>query len=170
MINEQFKDAIKVVYERLDNNTIGWALIGSTNLALQGMDLSPKDLDLVMKLDSLVYMPMLFSDYSTSRIEELKPDNSDPAWTAKLQRHPAFNVHFNIGRVPVQILGEYDDGDYVSKLINRSLCYTKIGGLKIPSFTLETEADIYAETYRYEKAERIRCFLAQRTIENKFKI
>jgi len=117
MIPQQFKEAIKIIYTRMNSKDFSWAFIGSTNCALQGMEVSPRDLDLVMRLDDLKQIPQIFKDYSPSNIEKLLPDSKDLAWATKLANHPAFNVHAYVERVEMQILGEKDDGDYVSKLI-----------------------------------------------------
>jgi len=121
MLSYDFKQAIKVLSQELNTQQLKYALIGSSNLVLQGMDLSPHDLDLVMRIDDLNKIPEIFRSYSPSNVEELRPDSGDPAWTAKLERHPAWNVHFNMGKIPIQILGESSDGNYVSKLIAKRL-------------------------------------------------
>jgi len=159
MISERFKRALKEISSTLDYKLCPWALIGSTNLALQGMIINPRDLDLVMRLKDLGVASKKFYRYNASAIEELSPDERDPAWTAKLKRCPAFNVHFNIKGVSVQILGEGDNGDYVSKLLANKLIYTDLKSFKIPCFTLETEAQVY-DIFRPEKAQQIRDFLA----------
>ncbi len=158
MIPKQFKEAIKIIYTRINNKNFSWAFIGSTNCALQGMKLSPGDLDLVVRLDDLKWIPQIFKDYSPSKVEELRPDPRDLAWNAKLDKHPAFNVYARVEGVDMQILGEKDDGDYVSKLIANRIVYVPFNGLKLPCFTLEAEAEAY-EIYRPKKAERIRQFL-----------
>ena len=123
MLSYDFKQTIRVLSGDLNEQHLEYALIGSSNLALQGMDLSPRDLDFVMKIDDLRKIPTILRKYMASDVEELRPDSGDPAWTAKLERHPAWNVHFNIGKIPVQILGELTDGDYVSKLLSNRLVY-----------------------------------------------
>lgn len=162
MLPYNFSQAIKVLSKELNERHLEYALIGSSNLVLQGMELSPRDLDLVMEIDDLRKTPEIFRKYHASAVEELRPDSGDPAWTAKLQKHPAWNVHFNIERIPVQILGEPNDGDYVSKLVAKRLVYFNIEGIKVPCFTLEAEADAYRETFRPQKAERIITFLRTR--------
>ncbi len=157
MIPEQFKKALKEISSKLDYNLYPWALIGSTNLALQGMNTTPKDLDLIMELDNLVVANEVFRKYGPA-ITELLPNTDDEAWNAKLRRHPASNVCFSIKEIEIQILGERSDGDYVSKLIAHRLIYTNLGGFKIPCFTLEAEAEVY-DIFRPEKAQKIRDFL-----------
>jgi|GEM_PF-1364244 len=162
MLSDDFKQTIKELSNELDAEGLEYALIGSSNLALQGMDLSPHDLDLVMKLDDLRKVPKILSHYLPSKVEELRPDSKDPAWTAKLERHPAWDVHFIMGKIPVQILGEPNDGDYVSKLLANCLVYIELDGAKVPCFSLEAEAEVYQETFRPNKADKIKMFLQTR--------
>ena len=159
MIPEKVVDTIKIISSKLKENGIDYAIIGSGNCALQGMDLTPRDLDLVVRLDDLKKMPEIFKEYSPSEVEKLFPDSKDPAWTAKLEKHPAYNVYFYIEGVEVQILGEEDDGDYVSKLLAKKIILVSLKGNNLPCFTLETEAEVYAQTFRPEKAKRIRDFI-----------
>ena len=162
MLSYDFKQAISCVSRELNQQNLAYALIGSANLALQGMDLSPKDLDLVMQINDLKKAPKIFKKYHASPVEELRSDSNDPAWTAKLKNHPAWDVHFNIEKIPVQILGEPQNGEYVSKLISKKLVYILVSGVNIPCFTLEAEAYVHKETFRFEKAERIVSFLKTR--------
>ena len=159
MLSDEFTQAIKIISKELNPRYLDYALIGSSNLALQGMDISPHDLDFVMKLVDLKKIPEIFKKYSPSDVEELNHDSKDPAWTSKIEKHPAWNVHFNIGNVPVQILGELDDGDYVSKLLPKRLIYIGLDKIKVPCFSLETEAQSYIDTFRPQKAEKIITFL-----------
>jgi hypothetical protein len=160
MINEQFKNAIKEIYSALESSLCPWAIIGSTNLALQGMDVNPRDLDLVMRLGDLRIASQKFQKYNPSEIKELFPDSKDPAWTAKLKKCPAYDIHFNIGDVKVQILGERNNGDYVNKLRTHQLTYVSLKGSQIPCLTLEAEAQAYEDTHRPEKDRRVRDFLS----------
>jgi len=159
---EKFKNALVIVSGRLNQSGIKYALVGSLNQVLQGMNLSPKDLDLVARIEDLAGINSLFHDYSPSQIKEMKPDSTDPKWTAKLERHPASGFHFNVGDAPIHILGERDDGDYVSKLLEGRLSYLEIENVKVPCFTLEAEADAYKDTFRPDKSARIREFMMGR--------
>ena len=133
----------------MNENKIKWALIGSTNMQLQGMDVSPHDLDIVVQLKDLEKMREIFSDYNASAVKELKPLTDESGWEVKLE----------IEDVEVQILGERDAGEYVSKLLANKLTKKKIDDIEIPCFILEVEAQTYAETNREHKAHLIQEFL-----------
>lgn len=133
----------------MNDNKIKWALIGSTNMQLQGMNVNPYDLDIVVQLKDLEKMREIFSDYNPSTIKELK----------LLTNEPVLELKINIGNVEVQILGEKDTGNYVSKLLANKLTKIKIDKIEIPCFTLEAEAQTYAKTNREHKAHLIQEFL-----------
>ncbi len=151
MLNKKFIEAIKIISKKL-NGKVKWSLIASTNLALQGMDVKPQDLDIVVRFEDLKKMPELFSDYNASEVKKIEKWKENPAWEVKL----------DINGVEVQILGENDNGEYVSKLIANKLTKISLEGSEIPCFTLKAEIQTYEETSRNEKAERIKSFLSDR--------
>ena len=149
MLNENFKNAVKIIHKLLNENKIKWALIGSTNMQLQGISVNPRDLDIVVRLKDLERIQEIFSDYNVSAVKELKPLTDEPAWEVKME----------IGNVEVQILGEKDTGEYVSKLLSNRITKIKVDNIEIPCFTLDAEAQTYAETNREHKAHLIQEFL-----------
>ncbi len=149
MMNEKFKKTIKIIHKRLEDNKIKWALVGSTNMQLQGMDVQPHDLDVVVQLKDLEKTREIFSDYNASAVKELKPLTDEPAW----------EVRMKIDDVEVQIFSQSDTGEYVSKLLTDKLTKIKLENVEIPCFTLEAEAQTYAETNREHKAHLIQEFL-----------
>ncbi len=149
MIDTKFEEAIRIIFERLEKSKIKWALIGSTNMAVQGMDIKPRDLDIVVQLKDLNKMQSIFSEYHASAVKELPVMTDEPAWDVKL----------SINLVEVQVLGERDTGEYVGKLLANKLIHIRMDNLAIPCFTLEAEAQTYAETNREHKARLIQEFL-----------
>ncbi|MGV8171452.1 MAG: nucleotidyltransferase domain-containing protein [Candidatus Woesearchaeota archaeon] len=149
MVDSRFIHAIKIIHQLLNENNISWALIGSTNMQLQGMNVNPRDLDIVVQLKDLEQMEKIFSDYNASDVRKLPPMTDEPGWEVKI----------DINGVDVQILGERDTGEYVSKLLAEKLIRIHLDNIDIPCFTLEAEAQTYAETKREHKANLIREFL-----------
>jgi len=149
MITPNFNKAIKIIHNLLNENKIKWCLVGSTNMQLQGMDVHPHDLDIVVQLKDLEKIPKIFSKYESSPVTKLEPMTDEPAWDVKLK----------IGDVEVQILGERDTGEYVSKLLANRLIMIKLDNIKIHCFTLEAEEQTYLETHREHKADLIKNFL-----------
>lgn len=47
MINQKIIEALKIINQKLKNRRIKWVLVGSVSLALQGVKISPKDIDIL---------------------------------------------------------------------------------------------------------------------------
>lgn len=153
MMSEEFEKTIKLISRVLENNKIKWALVGSANMAIQGMNVDPRDLDIVVQLKNLKKMTKIFLNYRPSKINELKPFTKELAWEVKLI----------INNIEVQIFGERDTGEYVRKLLANKLIKIKLGEAEIPCFTLKAEAQTYAETNRGHKAKLTNKFLKSKT-------
>lgn len=149
MIDNEFKKAIKIIHKRLERNKIKWALVGSTNLQLQGMEVQPHDLDIVIQLKDLEKIRRIFSDYDASAVNEMKT----------LTDVPACEVKAKINDIEVQFIGGKDADTYVSKLLAGRLISINMDNVEIPCFTLEAESQAYIETNREHKAHLIRDFL-----------
>lgn len=149
MISKEFEKVIKIINERFRKNKIQWALIGSTNMAIQGIKVIPRDLDIVVHLSDLKKIKSIFSEYNPSEIMELKPFTKEQVWEVKVI----------IENIEVQVLGERTTGEYVRRLLPNQLVKIKLDGADIPCFTLEAEAQTYAATKRQHKADLINNFL-----------
>jgi len=80
MLTKDFQQAIKLIYQILNDNHIEWALVGSANTNLQGMETEPRDLDIVIQYTDLERISNLFSDYSASTVKEFETLSDKPAW------------------------------------------------------------------------------------------
>ena len=95
------------VNRNLKNNKIKYALIGSANMLLQGMDVNPQDLDIIIQAKDLKKIQKIFSNDKLLPIKKLKTFTNNSAWEIKI----------TLEKINVQILGEKDNGTYVSKLL-----------------------------------------------------
>ncbi len=139
--------ALKIIRKRLEDNQIKWALVGSTNMKLQGMETEPHDLDIVVQYKDLQKVSGIFSDYSSSAIGELESDN------------PAWEVNAKINGIDVQFIAGEERDVYVSKLLANRIIYIKLDDVIVPCFTLEAEMQTYNETKREHKAHSIQQYL-----------
>lgn len=152
-MGDKFKKALKIIAEKLDIEEVKWAVIGSTGLALQGIEITPNDLDIAVRFDDLQKIPEIFPDYKPSGVKELETVTGKPAW----------DVQMNINEVEIQFVGELDDGDYVSRLLAKRINMVNVDKVDIPCLNLEAAAEAYEEIKRPEKAELIRKFLRKET-------
>src|SRR3989344_1227151 len=144
MINKKLKEVIILVAKKLKKVNIKWALIGSTNLTLQGLNILPHDLDIVVESNNLRKIKKIFEEFKLSEFKETIPMTDKPVWEMRL----------NIMGVDVQIFGEKNNGIYVSKLLANKLTYVGLENIEIPCFSLEAEMEAYSEKIKYDKSKR----------------
>lgn len=142
--------AIQTFAARMVQHRLPWALIGSANLALQGMDMQPKDIDVVVRPDDLARVREIFTAEGPTDITEVRHTAGEPTREFGLI----------LGGVLVQVLTESERGVYVTKLLAGRVTRARLGETEIPCLALDAEADAYDATARSEKAQRIREFLA----------
>lgn len=148
-INQNIKEALKIIHEKLSKNNIKWALAGTTNMQLQGMQVEPHDLDIVIQHKDLQKVSELFSDYSASAVKELRV----------LSGNRALEVKAVIEKLEVQFFGGDENDIYVNNLLSGKILKIKLDINEIPCFTLEAESQVYIETKRKQKADLIQEFL-----------
>ncbi len=135
----------------MEKNSLKWALVGSTNLSLQGMEVIPRDLDILVKWSDLETIKSIFSNYNPSEIKKLKPlVKGQQAWEIKMIIH----------NIKVNFFSE-KSGEYVKRLLANKIIRIKLNNIEVPCFTLEDEAQTYAKTNRQHKADIINNFLKQ---------
>lgn len=149
MINRKLKDVIVLVAKRFNQSNIKWALVGSTNLAFQGVNVFPHDLDIVVESSNLRKIKKIFNEFKPSEFKETTPMVEKPVWEMRL----------NIMGVDVEIFGEKNKGVYVSRLLANKLTYVELDNFEIPCFSLEAEIEVYSETNRKDKVSLIKNFL-----------
>ena len=149
MISKEFETVIKIISKKLNQESIKWSLVGSTNLAIQGMNVSPRDLDILVKWSDLKKIKAIFSQYNPSEIKKLMPFiDGQKAWEMKTI----------INDIEVQFFSE-KVGEYVKRLLPNKIIKIKLNNLEIPCSSLEDEAQIYENTNRKNKADMINDFL-----------
>lgn len=146
-------DVLRVVHDRLLGSGVEWALTGSLGMALQGMPLSPRDVDVQTDPDGA---------YEIER--RLLPFMVRPVAWLESERMRSHLGQARILEVQVEIMGgiqkRLPDGAWeapVSVVDHRRL--TTVEGMTIPVLTLEYELEAYLGLGRLERAGEIRRFL-----------
>ncbi len=146
-MDENFLDALKTVYSKLSASGTRGILCGSSNFALQGMNVDPNDIDVSVAHRDLEKVCDLFSEYGPSKVGGLSSGEGQE-----------FKIH--VGGVEVQISGDYEGGFYYKQAHESGKVVTlRIESIEIPAFTLAAEAECYEHLGRVEKAEKIRRFI-----------
>lgn len=140
------KETLIFVAKKLNGAKIKWALIGSANLALQGMDIAPKRIGIVTRDFNKEKVQELFEDYEIVKSFILPNGEGEEV------------IYFVDGN-EVQLCFEYTHGFYADFLEKEKFEIFELGSQKIPCLKLEDEARGYEYLGKQEKAEKIREFL-----------
>lgn len=144
-----------LLYTRLKDTDVCWAITGSMGMAIQGMDLEIHDIDLQSDREGAYEIQNLFPEYVTERVRLLEREST--------------RSHFGrmeIMGVQVEIMGDmthraagqgWGDPPDLSCLIR----WIEFEDMKLPVLDLEHEYNAYQQLGRPEKAAKIRAFLNQ---------
>ncbi|MBS3147505.1 hypothetical protein J4219_01325 [Candidatus Woesearchaeota archaeon] len=147
MIPKTHIDAIELIALKLEAAKLPYALVGSCNLALQGIEVTPNDVDISVHKDHLVYVRDIFKTHNPTEITEYKTTTSKQAWGVKM----------TINNVPVEFVGENDDGLYYEHVKKKQ--YTRhyhANETPVNCLNLSLEEYNYRITNRPEKAALVK--------------
>ncbi len=146
MLNQNMLGALKVLTQRLEKTN--WRVIGSVALALQGINLEPRDIDIETDEKEAVEIIMLLKDDET-RPAELKVSGNyeSKIWT------------FGIAGVEVEVIANLrvKHGDnWVASPNLAAPKVVEVGEMKIPLSPLEEQLEMYENLKRKERVQKIR--------------
>ena len=94
MLNPTFVEVIKLISENIPSN-IKWAIDGSTSLALQGIDVTPHDIDILTDHEGAI------------RIQEsLKKYNVGPISHSSNEKYDSYFGTFKMKSIKVDVMGD----------------------------------------------------------------
>lgn len=149
MLDEKFTKTLEQISKKLAAGKITWALVGSTNMALQGIDVQPHDIDIAMKQEDLSKIEELFSEYGSPKIKEIRFGFGGTGDEIKVR----------INNTEIQFFAERESSTYWSKILAKRTISIRAGSVTVPCLTLEAEAQAYSETNRENKSRLIREYL-----------
>ena len=147
MLTENFKDAIKLIYSKLQDKNIKFAFIGSASLNLQGIDVAPNDIDLIMSIPGLKLINEEFKDYI------IQPISKKPCFKEDYPEY--YELKLKINNILVHVMGEYDNDLYMSRINKGNVVLVKLMDISVPCLALESEAEAYSEMGRNKKVKLI---------------
>ncbi len=132
MLNSTFVEVIKLISENIPSN-IKWAVDGSTSLALQGIDVTPHDIDILTDREG------------TIRIQEsLKNYNVVPISHSSNEKYDSYFGTFKVKGIKVEVMGDlrvFRSGKW-STLQNPStvdIVNTNLEGASIPVVSVKSQ-------------------------------
>jgi len=145
MISEEIKEALKTICKKL-NKGIDWVLVGSANLALQGVDVIAHDIDILTDKKGAFSIGELLRDYEVKGIGYKKS-----------KKYASYFGQFEAKGVKVEVMGDLKikqpDGTwYKMPLIKKTI---KVDEIKVPVNPLEEALKGYMASERIEKVKKI---------------
>lgn len=147
MINNEMEKVLKTICKIFKG--VNWALVGSANLALQGVDVRVRDIDILTDKKGAFLIDSLLKQY---RVEGVKYRKSG--------KFSSYFGKFKIDNVKVEVMGDLSlknkSGKWLprdSLLLNKE--FIKLGKFKIPTAPLDLELIGYKIIRRYAKVKKI---------------
>jgi predicted nucleotidyltransferase len=136
MIEQRYMEVLRIICQSLVGQNIRWVLIGSTGLALQGVEIEPKDIDILTDKKGAFAIQELLQEYQVNPV--------------KFSRSELFESYFGeckINDVKIEIMGDLKeniDNEWISVSgILASPKILEIEGIHIPVSPLEQQLRAY---------------------------
>jgi len=144
MIQQRIIEVLRVINQKLKDQKIKWVLVGSVSLALQKVEIKPKDIDILTNRIGISKINKLFRKY------EVKP--------AKFKSSKFFESYigeFRINGVKIEVMANLREkiGDRWISFSSR-LTYSRIietNGMKIPVSPLQEQLKSYEKKEEEKK-------------------
>lgn len=150
MLTQKHKKALVTTSRKLNQAGLDWILIGTTSHNLQGVKVRPDDIDIVVDLKDLQKARSLFSNFKPTSITKIRSDH--------------FKFKFKVVKKGIEIIGEKEAGKYFQH--PREFITKKIlANQKIFCRKLQKEIKLYKKLGRKEKAEKLKQFLRNKSLE-----
>lgn len=147
MLNRKFTNVLLKIAKALKNRKVVWAIVGSSNLALQGMKITPKDIDIATNKMGTFVIAQSLKRYEVESVH----------WRES-EKLASYRGKFVIDGVDIEVIGELKRKSiYVNRL--KSRIFIKINSENIPCLRLEDELHGYKVMGKLAKARAIKKYL-----------
>ena len=141
MLSDEFINALRVVDDHLCDTGVTWFLIGKANLALQGVNVKPSHLTVLINFHDLEEFLELFSDFNRTDV-------------TGLINGEAHEFTMTINGVSVLVCAEFEDGLYLN--IKDKPVVVKAGKSLVNCFSLKAEKEAYTKLGDLKTADLIK--------------
>lgn len=149
MIDRPFVNALRIIVSKLDNKGVNWVLGGSVNLALQGVDVNPRDIDIVTDRQGAFRIGELLKDYKLKKVA-----------LTKSEKLSSYLGKFCIEGLEVEVIGSLrvktSEGEWTRSFKPKHKVVLKFEDMRIPASPLEVELKAYEILGRMERVQKIR--------------
>jgi hypothetical protein len=152
-IGERHLGVLRKLHERLQGPGVAWAITGSLHLALRGLPVEVRDIDVRTDEAGAYEMERLFRPYVTRPVA--------------LRRDEAIRSHYGqlmIDGITVDVMGDVELRDakgrwQATAALDSEMEFVKVAGLRIPVRSMEAEHQAYERLGRVEKAQMVTAWL-----------
>jgi hypothetical protein len=144
---ERFMPALRILYARIGESHLDWAITGSLGFALQGVDVSVHDIDIQSNLDDVYKIEGILQEYVTEKVA-FKPSPDIRSYFGRMQ----------IGDVTVELMAamqkRLNDGSWEQPVdVKVYRLWVDFEGMHLPVLSLVHERQAYLKMGRLEKAK-----------------
>jgi hypothetical protein len=147
MIPQKNIDALRIITKKFSEHNLNWVLIGSTALAIHGVDVDVRDIDIKTDQESINKIGELLNEYAIETVHYKESEKFKSIYGL-----------FNISGVQVEIFTDLEcktDGEW-EKIPNfDKVVIKKCEEMNIPLIDLHEEYEAYKKLGRIDKANKI---------------
>jgi hypothetical protein len=154
-VDRGYLNTLKIIHDKVSKTDIIWAVTGSLGFALQGIPVTPHDIDIQTDKNGAYRIGDLFAEYVVERVGYSSTD--------KVRSH--FGV-LSIGSFRCEIIGDIekrlDNGTWSSAPnLQDHIHYVQVDKMRIPVLSLQYECQAYTQLGRYDRVEILQQWLRQ---------
>ena len=150
MLTTAQRDALRLIWQRLHDSDVIWAITGSVGFALHGMEVNPHDIDVQTDRNGAYRIQELFGSERTREVR-----------FSETQRIRSYFGELHVANTKVEIMGDLQkrlpSGEWeppVDVAIHRR--FIQLDEMSIPVLSLEYEEGAYRLLGRVDRADAIR--------------
>ena len=150
MVPNNILSALKIFYNKIENQQILWILSGSTSLVIQGVDVKiNNDIDILTDKQGSEKIDTLLAEF---RIKELHYSSKD--------KYKSYFSVYQIGNVTIDVMGEFQykmkDGSWSCPNQLNAIIIKEFNEMDLPILKLDQELQEYKNMGRYDKVDKIK--------------
>jgi hypothetical protein len=148
-----FIDTLRLIYNRLLPSQVEWAVTGSLGFALQGVKVSPHDIDLQTNKTGTEGICRLLNEFLVT-----------PVFFRESEKMHSYYGMLEMNGLQIEVMGDVQkrlaDGVWEAPVDIRPFrTWVTLEQMRIPVLSLEYEREAYRKMGRIEKAEMLELFL-----------
>jgi hypothetical protein len=149
MIESAFSIVLRKLYNELTGSSVNWVVTGSLNFALQGLPITPHDIDIQTDSLGAYEIERRFASYVTRKV-----------LFSSAERIRSHFGALQIDGITVELMGDVqkrlEDGSWEDPVdVNRHKLFVAFEGMDVPVLSLEYEAQAYRKLGRFERVQML---------------